>query len=181
MRSGFPVAGPPPPVLGAGAESHGHHREPHGTHLTLTWAFALVPPASAVSADQQEAGLGVGEGPGVHLKTSSPPVPVCPPGWAILSLRSRGRPRQSFVGPSPHESWDGPLRCRAGRPCTCSTVSVSKVTAPWTEGRSGGPCVCVPRRPGLRWACLQEGAWEVTMEGKIQGPAVRRRSCGERV
>lgn len=118
MQPGFPVAAPPPPVLGAGAESHGHHREPHGTHLTLTWEFELVPPASAVSADQQEAGLGVGEGPGVYLKTSRPPVQVCPPGWAILSLRSRGHPRQSFVGLAPHESWHGPLRCRACRPCT---------------------------------------------------------------
>lgn len=56
------MAAPPPPVLGAGAEWHGHHREPHGTHLTLTWEFQLVARPLLAQQIKQEAGLGVERG-----------------------------------------------------------------------------------------------------------------------
>lgn len=143
-------------------------------------------PASAVSADQQEAGLGVGEGPGIYLKTSCPPVPV-PPGWAILCSPQQGAPWTELCCKLlAHASWDGPLRCRACRPCTLQHCLRVQGYCTMNRGQIWA-AHCVPTQPGLDWACLQ---WShppphphpsQAEEGKIQGPAVRRRSCGERV
>lgn len=126
----------PLPALGAGAEPA---QEPHGTHLTVTRELKCSLGLCRLRCSSRR--LGGAEGPGIYLKMSGLPVKVCSPASPrqCYALCSRGRPWQSFVELSPHESRDGPLRCRGCIPQTQQPcLRVSKVTGLCTDRRSGG-------------------------------------------
>lgn len=134
-------------VLCRVARAPGRHREPRGTHLTVTpGARGALASASAVSADQAGGWAWTRErGLEFYRKMSSPFVQVCLSGFPrqCCALRSRGRPQQSFVGLSPLESSGGPLRCRECRPQTLQPwLGLSKATWPGTRGGCGGQAVC---------------------------------------
>lgn len=127
MRSRLTVVPPSPTSSGSWCRAPGapgRHREPLCTHLAVT-PGAQPALASAVSVDQAGGWAWIGErGLEFYLKMSSPSVEVCPPRSPrqYCALRSRGRPRQSFVGLSPLESRDSLMRCQE-----CSPLSLQ----PW--------------------------------------------------